>query len=326
MWPVDFKAVQRKIIEYGKKQKQRQQQQAQKEWEGLECVTGPRNNDNYDLPELLPPQSYAECQAAITSMQGKIHDLLSSPSRQRYTDVVKSTQVHLSRGAIHELEVLQARARATSHLKGKERARKSLNQGKSLTAIEALDSIIKKEREEADEELRKVSREARIDLNKKKNALRKRGVQARKDERERLRQLRSFPGGYIPIGTPNITTLLTQVRDPEKQPNKEDLESLKLHPGIDERLQAANKKKEKAYTLVYDDFLDYEISAETWEEERRRLCRPSLVIEVEQEIEQEMEDGLDEEQVEEVLSDVESEAESYMSNDGIVSQDDFVFF
>jgi hypothetical protein len=78
--------------------------------------------------------------------------------------------------------------------------------------------------------------------------------------------------------------------------------------------------------LVYDDFLDYEISAETWEEERRRLCRRSLVIEVEQEIEQEMEDGLDEEQVEELLSDVESEAESYMSNDGIVSQDDFVFF
>jgi phage FluMu protein Com len=76
---------------------------------------------------------------------------------------------------IYELEVLQARARATSYLKGKERACKSLNQGKSLTAIKALDSI-KKKREEANEELRKVSREARIDLNKKKNALRKRGV------------------------------------------------------------------------------------------------------------------------------------------------------
>jgi hypothetical protein len=61
MWPVDFKAVQRKIIEYRKKQKQKQQQQAQKEWERLECVTRPRNNNNYDLPELLPPQSYAEC-------------------------------------------------------------------------------------------------------------------------------------------------------------------------------------------------------------------------------------------------------------------------
>jgi hypothetical protein len=31
MWPVDFKAVQRKIIKYRKKQKQKQQQQAQKE-------------------------------------------------------------------------------------------------------------------------------------------------------------------------------------------------------------------------------------------------------------------------------------------------------
>jgi hypothetical protein len=58
---------------------------------------------------------------------------------------------------------------------------------------------------------------------------------------------------------------------------------------------------------------------------RRRFCRPSLVIKVEQEIEQEMEDGLDKEQVKEVLSDVKSEAESYMFNNAIVSQDDFVF-
>jgi hypothetical protein len=43
-----------------------------------------------------------------------------------------------------------------SHLKGKERARKSLNQGKSLTAIKALDSIIKKERKKANKKLRKV--------------------------------------------------------------------------------------------------------------------------------------------------------------------------
>jgi hypothetical protein len=162
----------------------------------------------------------------------------------------------------------------------------------------------------------------RIDLNKKKNALQRRGIQARKDERERLPQLRSFPGGYIPIGTPNIATLLTQVRDPEKQPNEEDLESLKLHPGIDERLQAANKKKEKAYTLVYDDFWTTTSVLRLGKRSADVVCRRSLVIEVEQEIE----DGLDEEQLEEeVLMDVESEAESYISNDAIVSQDDFVF-
>jgi hypothetical protein len=71
--------------------------------------------------------------------------------------------------------------------------------------------------------------------------------------------------------------------------------------------------------LVYNDFLDYEISAKTWEEERRRLCRRSLVIEVKQEIKQEMEDSLDKEQVEKVLSNVKSEAESYISNNRIVS-------
>jgi hypothetical protein len=77
---------------------------------------------------------------------------------------------------IHKLKVLQACTCATSHLKGKKRACKSLNQGKSLTVIKAFNSIIKKEREEADKELRKVSREARINLNKKKNTLQKREV------------------------------------------------------------------------------------------------------------------------------------------------------
>jgi hypothetical protein len=58
---------------------------------------------------------------------------------------------------------------------------------------------------------------------------------------------------------------------------------------------------------------------------RRRFYRLSLVIEVKQEIKQEMENSLEEKQVEKVLSDIKSKAESYMSNNTIVSQDDFVF-
>jgi hypothetical protein len=65
--------------------------------------------------------------------------------------------------------------------------------------------------------------------------------------------------------------------------------------------------------------LDYKISAETWEEKRRRFCRPSLVIKVKQKIEQEIEDSLDEEQVKKMLSDVKSKAESYMSNNRNIS-------
>jgi hypothetical protein len=45
-----------------------------------------------------------------------------------------------------------------------------------LTAIEALDTLLKKRREEANKEFQKVTTAVRIDINKKKNALRRKGV------------------------------------------------------------------------------------------------------------------------------------------------------
>jgi hypothetical protein len=45
-----------------------------------------------------------------------------------------------------------------------------------LTAIEALDTLLKKRHEKADENCKKVIIVARIDINKKKNALRRKGV------------------------------------------------------------------------------------------------------------------------------------------------------
>jgi hypothetical protein len=74
MWPVSFKAIQAKIHEYGKKTEQKQ-------------ATNKETSD-YELPELLPPSSYAECQAAIQSLQPKVQDLLSSPSRTRYSNIM----------------------------------------------------------------------------------------------------------------------------------------------------------------------------------------------------------------------------------------------
>ena len=90
----------------------------------------------------------------------------------------------MSRGAIHELEILQARASVTNHLKNKEHARKSLSKGKSLTAIEALDMLLKKCQSKADNEFRKASRAITININKKKNTLKQREIQVYKDERE----------------------------------------------------------------------------------------------------------------------------------------------
>jgi hypothetical protein len=45
-----------------------------------------------------------------------------------------------------------------------------------LTAIEALNTLLKKRWEEANKEFKKATTAARIDINKKKNALRKKRI------------------------------------------------------------------------------------------------------------------------------------------------------
>jgi hypothetical protein len=332
IWPVSFKAVQKKVIEYRKKEKLRHARQAENQWEDMKDVLKGKNTSDYELPELLPPQSYAECQAAISSIQGKINNLLSSPSRQRFSIIIQSTQIHLSHATIHELEIIQARARATGQLKNKEHSRKSLHKGKSLTAIKALNTLLKKRQEEANKEFKKATTAARIDINKKKNTLRRKGIQARKNKRERRRYTSQFLlGAPIPLKVP--LELFTPIQDPKKEPNTNDLDSLKLAPDLDQALRAATEKKEKAYGLVYNDFLDYPVSSDTLEEERRRLCRPRLIVEVEQEIEEEMEnDWQSEIEGEELLSDVEesdveeSDVESDKGYDSLAGQLDFVQF
>jgi hypothetical protein len=111
------------------------------------------------------------------------------------------------------------------------------------------------------------------------------------------------------------------------------LDSLKLAPDLDQALRVATEKKEKAYGLVYNDFLDCPVSSDTFKKERRRLCRPRLIVKVEQEIKKEMEnDWQSEIEGEELLSDVEesdveeSDVESDKGYDSLARQLDFVQF
>jgi predicted Ser/Thr protein kinase len=54
MWLVSFKAVQKKVIEYRKKEKLRHVCQAKNQWEDVEDVLKSKNTNDYKLPELLP--------------------------------------------------------------------------------------------------------------------------------------------------------------------------------------------------------------------------------------------------------------------------------
>jgi hypothetical protein len=55
MWPVSFKAVQKKVIKYKKKKKLRHARQAENQWEDVEDVLKDKNTSDYKLPELLSP-------------------------------------------------------------------------------------------------------------------------------------------------------------------------------------------------------------------------------------------------------------------------------
>jgi hypothetical protein len=55
IWLVSFKAVQKKVIEYKKKEKLWHACQAENQWEDIEDVLKNRNTDDYKLPELFPP-------------------------------------------------------------------------------------------------------------------------------------------------------------------------------------------------------------------------------------------------------------------------------
>jgi hypothetical protein len=53
MWPVSFKAVQKKVIEYRKKEKLRHARQAENQWEDVKDVLKDKNTNNYKLSELF---------------------------------------------------------------------------------------------------------------------------------------------------------------------------------------------------------------------------------------------------------------------------------
>jgi hypothetical protein len=53
MWPVSFKAVQKKVIKYEKKEKLPHACQAKNQWKDVKNVLKDRNTSDYELPKLF---------------------------------------------------------------------------------------------------------------------------------------------------------------------------------------------------------------------------------------------------------------------------------
>jgi hypothetical protein len=120
----------------------------------------------------------------------------------------------------------QQRARASN--------RRSLNSGGPLDVEQARQKKSVKAKKERNEAIRKAEKAVNNAIKKAQRALNRRGIDARRAERQRKKRVAEMKarGEAIPIEMNEV------IRDPEKPPTEEDLESLKPHPSLVEALKA----------------------------------------------------------------------------------------
>ena len=256
IWPISFKAVKKKLKEYGKKQKKdigldfleygsESESESESEINSQELipVPDPQLMEEYQLPKLKPPTSYDECRFQLQELDPKIQAGISSPTRAKYSITIQATNVFLMQGSLHEMEIAQAHTGAVETHKRKLQARKSLQKGGSLLASDALQKIKDKKRKEADENLKRARTAITRAENKAKNELHAKGVQARKDEKARLQ----FIQEHHVLGSTIPDYYWLPIRDPEKNPTSAETEALRANQSLYDAVKLAEEDWKVAY-------------------------------------------------------------------------------
>jgi hypothetical protein len=329
IWPVSFRAVKKKLKEYGKKRKRDtglefleygSASDSDSETEPAP-VPDPQLQEEYHLPSLpKPPSSYNECRLQLQELNDKITAVLSSPSRRKYETARDGTQEFLMRGSLHEMEVTQARAGQIATHKAKLSARLSLSKGGSILASDALVKTKEKRRKSAEDLVKKAKRRITTTENKAKEALRVRGVAARREEKARLQFIvdSQVLGIYIP------PEMWIPIRDPQNNPTSDEKEALRANQGLYDALATSQLEYEKLQSEDPALFTDIPIDPAILIEEqafRVQHSGPLAAIQLDSEGEDNVEDEgseVDEEAV--------SRPRSVVSIDSIAENADFVSF
>jgi hypothetical protein len=213
MWPISCKTAVKKMRQYSKKKT-------------------PDSTNNVDSLPSLQPTTYYQCETGLQEWEEKMPIILSSPSRKKWQDWAHGTKVQLTKAQLQSHEIQMMQIRLTEHLKARTGSRRSISVGGPLEVEKAREKKEAKAQKEKDEAIRKAEKAVNDAINKAKKALHRRGIDARKAERERKKAIAQFDEEFIPI------ELLTPIRDPSKDPTSEDLESLKPHPCLVQALEA----------------------------------------------------------------------------------------
>ena len=165
---MSFKAVQRKLKEYSKKQRKdtsleflefSSKSDTKPDTELPPPPPTPIHDleETYRLPTLpKPPSSYNEYILRLDNLDNKILEALSSSPRKEYIIIIKATKNHLMLGSLHEMDAQISRTAQVKRHKAKLNARLSFQRGGWLNASDTLEKKKTKVRKAAQEELKKA--------------------------------------------------------------------------------------------------------------------------------------------------------------------------
>ena len=183
-------------------------------------------DDELELPVL--PSTYFECQKGMGEWIDKA-ETFSPKSKAKFQQWAEGTQTCLAEAQLQQESYRAVQSQIQEEEKRrKTKSRQVIQKGGIITAADA--RLRKKEKDQKQKlaAIKKARKDIQIAVNKAKAALHRCGVDARKAEKERKKQLHNIQtqGGVIP------PEMLIAIMDPEKNPTPEDLEALQPPPDL----------------------------------------------------------------------------------------------
>ncbi|KAF5202127.1 Transposase protein, partial [Thalictrum thalictroides] len=206
IYPVCQKAGLTKMREYKKNYKKRKAD---------EMANTTEDREELQLPQLPTRDIMWEATARLAALGEKDPTQFSDNTLTTFKDIVKESTIQLYKAHLTTLEhsALQEKIRADS--KRKRTSRRSIQKGGGASTTEDLRERIKiREEKESSEAFRKAEKKLATAVNKAKNSLHARGVQARRDEKARKERLKL----YILRNELPLPEDIIPIRDPEKKP------------------------------------------------------------------------------------------------------------
>ena len=202
--------------------------------------TALEEEDPPSLPTLpRTPQKAMEVEATIGKWEDKLEALISSPSRPEWHSFCKGTRQVLTYSQLQETELRVHQKRRQEDLERKVNKRRVVHRREGpITGREVAERIADIRREEEEKEARQQAKDMKKLLSIEKKAKHKEGVEARKQERARIKKIKEL-------------TKLKQDIPPELQVPIPDPETIWKAEQV-AVLQAAEVTKDDEVTFVID--------------------------------------------------------------------------